>query len=145
MLPITLILSSFFFMEFVAWFTHKYIMHGFLWSWHESHHKPHDHKLEKNDLFGIVFSFPAVALTILGCIYDQVGYLKWIGIGITCYGIFYFIFHDVIVHRRLDIKFAAKSNYMKRLIRAHKIHHKKMEKENGEAFGFLWAPKKYQI
>jgi len=28
-------------MEFVAWFAHKYIMHGPLWSWHEDHHKPH--------------------------------------------------------------------------------------------------------
>jgi beta-carotene 3-hydroxylase len=32
---------------------------------------------------------------------------------------------------------------MKRIIRAHKIHHKKMTKEECEAFGFLYAPKKY--
>ena len=25
-------------MEFVAWFAHKYIMHGFLWSLHKDHH-----------------------------------------------------------------------------------------------------------
>ena len=39
-------------MEFVAWFSHKYIMHGFLWSWHEDHHQPHqegDGFFEKND------------------------------------------------------------------------------------------------
>ena len=40
-------------MEFVAWFSHKYIMHGFGWAWHRDHHEPHDNKLEKNDLFGI--------------------------------------------------------------------------------------------
>ncbi|MEO0777155.1 MAG: fatty acid hydroxylase, partial [Bacteroidota bacterium] len=28
-------------MEFAAWFTHKYVMHGFLWDWHEDHHQPH--------------------------------------------------------------------------------------------------------
>ena len=28
-------------MEFIAWFTHKYLMHGLLWNWHEDHHKPH--------------------------------------------------------------------------------------------------------
>ncbi len=26
-----LVLLAFFFMEFMAWFTHKYVMHGFLW------------------------------------------------------------------------------------------------------------------
>ena len=31
-------------MEFMAWFTHKYIMHGVLWSWHEDHHQPHHEK-----------------------------------------------------------------------------------------------------
>jgi beta-carotene 3-hydroxylase len=25
------VLGAFFFMEFMAWFTHKYVMHGFLW------------------------------------------------------------------------------------------------------------------
>ena len=41
-------------MEFVAWFAHKYVMHGLLWIWHEDHHKPHHEKdgfFEKNDLF----------------------------------------------------------------------------------------------
>lgn len=28
-------------MEFVAWFAHKFIMHGLLWKWHEDHHDPH--------------------------------------------------------------------------------------------------------
>ena len=27
-------------MEFMAWFTHKYVMHGFLWNLHFDHHKP---------------------------------------------------------------------------------------------------------
>ncbi len=143
-IPILLIVASFLFMEFMAWFTHKFIMHGFMWVWHESHHKPRHGAFEKNDLFSVVFALPAIAFTLTGSIFHEYEFLKWVGIGITCYGIFYFIFHDVIVHRRLNIKFIAKSNYMKRIIRAHKIHHKKMTKEDGEAFGFLYAPKKYQ-
>ena len=51
-----IVLGTFIFMEGVAWFTHKYIMHGFLWSWHKSHHKKHDHFLEMNDVFAVVFS-----------------------------------------------------------------------------------------
>ena len=36
---IIVFLTTFFFMEFMAWFTHKYVMHGFLWSLHKDHHK----------------------------------------------------------------------------------------------------------
>ena len=47
-LNIGIVVATFFFMEGVAWFTHKYIMHGVLWSWHKSHHTVHPHKLERN-------------------------------------------------------------------------------------------------
>lgn len=36
---ILIFLATFCFMEFMAWFTHKYVMHGFLWSLHKDHHK----------------------------------------------------------------------------------------------------------
>ena len=42
---------AFLFMEGVAWFTHKYVMHGFLWVWHRSHHTPRTGMFELNDLF----------------------------------------------------------------------------------------------
>ena len=49
---IIILIFSFLFMEFNAWFTHKYIMHGFLWSIHKDHHKKHGNSwFEKNDLF----------------------------------------------------------------------------------------------
>lgn len=143
-LYIILAISTFFFMEFMAWFTHKYIMHGFLWTWHKSHHKVHPHPLERNDLFAVVFSIPAITLIVIGSEFPQVQFLMPIGIGITMYGIFYFIFHDIIVHRRVKIKFKAKSPYMKRIMNAHYVHHMKHTKEDGEAFGFLYAPKKYE-
>ena len=47
--------SAFISMEGVAWFAHKYVMHGLLWSWHRDHHQVEpDSFLEKNDLFFIV-------------------------------------------------------------------------------------------
>ncbi|MTI22523.1 beta-carotene hydroxylase [Fulvivirga sp. RKSG066] len=131
-------------MEFVAWFTHKYIMHGFLWVWHESHHKKHDHALEKNDLFAVVFSIPSAGLIYYSTSVVQAPYLTAVGIGILCYGIFYFVFHDVIVHQRIKFKVKNKSKYLKRMINAHYIHHKKHKKEDCEAFGFLYAPKKFE-
>ena len=141
---ILLVVGTFFFMEGVAWFTHKYIMHGFLWSWHRSHHKVHGHALEMNDLFAVVFSIPSILTIYFGYHYPDVRWLLYIGIGILGYGIFYFLFHDIIVHRRVKIPFKAKSKYMKRIMKAHYVHHEKHTKEDGEAFGFLYAPKKYE-
>ncbi|MDH5379826.1 MAG: sterol desaturase family protein [Cyclobacteriaceae bacterium] len=139
-----IITGVFLFMEGVAWFTHKYIMHGFLWIWHRSHHTHHKHKLERNDLFALVFSLPSIALIYYSTIV-MAGYnwLTSIGLGILAYGLFYFIFHDIIVHRRVSIQYKAKNKYMKRIMNAHYIHHKTHTKEDAEAFGFLWAPKKY--
>ena len=138
-IKILLVVGTFFFMEGVAWFTHKYIMHGFLWSWHRSHHKVHGHALEMNDLFALVFSIPSFLTIYLG----SGTWIMYVGFGILGYGIFYFIFHDIIVHRRIKIPFKAKSQYMKRIMKAHYVHHEKLSKEGGEAFGFLYAPKKY--
>ncbi len=140
-----IVVGTFFFMEGVAWFTHKYIMHGFLWSWHRSHHKVHGRTLEMNDLFAVVFSIPSILTIYFGYNnYTVYWWLLYVGIGIFGYGLFYFIFHDVIVHRRIKIKFKAKSKYLKRIMHAHYVHHEKHTKEGAEAFGFLYAPKKYE-
>ena len=144
-LSILIIIGTFIFMEGVAWFTHKYIMHGFLWKWHKSHHKTHNHTLELNDLFAVVFSIPSILLIYFGYSYEAYGILKYFGVGILLYGIAYLIFHDIIVHRRIKIKFKAKSSYMKRIVNAHYVHHKVHTKQGAKAFGFLFAPKKYDV
>jgi beta-carotene 3-hydroxylase len=38
--------SAFLFMELMARFTHKYVMHGFLWILHKDHHLSDGRKLE---------------------------------------------------------------------------------------------------
>ncbi len=141
---ISIIILSFLAMEGVAWFTHKYIMHGILWSWHESHHKPRHGRFEKNDLFAVVFSLPAIFLIILGSMYADYEALKFVGIGITLYGIFYTIFHDIIVHKRIKWKLNSEGTYLAQIIQAHRIHHQKMTKSGCESFGFLFALKKFR-
>ena len=42
-----IVLTAFLFMEFAAWATHKYVMHGFLWYLHEDHHVPSDKQFQK--------------------------------------------------------------------------------------------------
>ena len=67
---ITIILITFCFMEIVAWATHKYIMHGFLWVLHKDHHKKdHDSWFERNDLFFLQFAgISAVFVVLWGCL-----------------------------------------------------------------------------
>jgi beta-carotene 3-hydroxylase len=137
-------IGTFVFWEFVAWFTHKYVMHGFLWSWHKSHHTVHDDTLERNDLFALVFSVPSIGLFYYFSIVDYNPYMLSVGFGIFLYGLFYLIFHDIIVHQRLRWRPARRSRYLQRMIHAHYIHHSRHTKENCEAFGFLFAPKKYE-
>ena len=141
---VMIVAGTFLFWEFVAWFTHKFIMHGVLWSWHKSHHTVHNHSLEKNDLFALVFSLPSIGLLYYFTQVSYNPYLISVGIGIFCYGLFYLVFHDIIVHQRLKWKPEKKSRYLQRMIHAHYIHHGKHTKDGCEAFGFLFAPKKYE-
>jgi beta-carotene 3-hydroxylase len=138
-------ISTFLFWEFVAWFSHKYIMHGVLWSWHKSHHSSHRHVLERNDLFAVVFSIPTILLFCYSTLISYNPYLIAVAVGITCYGIFYLIFHDIIVHQRVRWRINGKSRYLRRMINAHYIHHSRHTKKGCEAFGFLYAPKKYEL
>jgi beta-carotene 3-hydroxylase len=137
-------IGTFLFWEFVAWFTHKYVMHGFLWVWHKSHHTVHNHALEKNDWFAVVFSLPSIGLFYYFSLINYNPFGLAGGLGILCYGIFYMVFHDVIVHQRIKWRPEKRSKYLQRMIHAHYIHHSKHTKEGCEAFGFLVAPKKYE-
>jgi beta-carotene 3-hydroxylase len=140
-----ILIGTFLFWEFLAWFTHKYIMHGLLWTWHKSHHMIHDHVLERNDLFVILFCTPCIGLLYYATLVNYNPYLISVGIGLFCYGTFYFIFHDIIVHQRIKWRPETRSKYLQRIIiTAHYVHHSKHTKEGCEAFGFLIAPKKYE-
>src|SRR3954468_15874502 len=107
-------IATFFLWEFIAWFTHKYIMHGILWVWHKSHHTVHDHALERNDLFALVFSAPCIALFYYFSLVNYNPYMLSVAVGIFSYGAFYFIFHDVIVHQRLKWRPEKRSKYLQR-------------------------------
>jgi beta-carotene 3-hydroxylase len=141
-LYILIFMASFAMMEFIAWFTHKYIMHGFLWFLHKSHHETRTGIFEKNDFFAIIFAVPSWLFIMLGVIYNN-PYSILVGAGMTGYGIAYFAVHDVLVHQRLKLFRNLNGRYAKAIRRAHKIHHKNMGKENCESFGFLFVEKKY--
>lgn len=136
-------ISTFLVMEMITWFTHKYIMHGFLWYLHEDHHQPKYQGLfEKNDAFFIIFAIPSILLFYFG-LEPALNFKFFIGLGILFYGLAYFFVHDVVIHQRLKWFKKTNNNYLKGLRKAHKIHHKHLGKEDGECFGMLLVPKKY--
>jgi beta-carotene 3-hydroxylase len=55
----------------------------------------------------------------------------------------YFFVHDVFIHQRIGFLRSSDSTYLKAIRRAHKAHHKHLERTDGECFGMLWVPFKY--
>ncbi len=130
-------------MEGITWCTHKYVMHGFMWYFHEDHHQPkYETPLERNDIFFVIFAAPSIALFYFG-LHPTLNILFFIGLGILCYGIAYFLVHDVLIHQRFKWFKNTNNRYLKGLRKAHKIHHKKLHKHDGECFGMLFVPFKY--
>ena len=128
-------------MEGVAYAAHRWIMHGWGWFLHASHHRPRTGNWEWNDLYAVIFAVPSFVLLLGGV---QLGWwpgCTWIGAGIAAYGAIYFGFHDVIVHQRLPHRYVARSRYMKRIVQAHRLHHVVETKEGTVSFGFLIAPR----
>ncbi|MBP9793543.1 MAG: sterol desaturase family protein [Flavobacterium sp.] len=140
---ISAFLGTFFFMEFMAWFSHKYIMHGFLWHLHADHHKKdHDSWFERNDAFFLFYAVVSIVFFILWK-YDILGIGLAIGLGIFAYGLAYFLVHDIFIHQRFKLFRTTNNRYAKAVRRAHKMHHKHIGKEHGECFGMLLVPFKY--
>jgi beta-carotene 3-hydroxylase len=127
-------------MELFAYVMHRWVMHGPGWFLHESHHRARTGRFELNDLYGVIFAVPSIALIWLGV---QEGWgTSWtaVGAGIAGYGAIYFGFHDWIVHQRLPHRIVPRSEYFKRIVQAHRLHHVVESKDGTVSFGFLWAP-----
>ncbi len=137
-----IVIATFLFMEWVAWASHKYIMHGFGWAWHRDHHEPHQKVLEKNDLYALVGAGMSISMFALGSPLVMGGAAwepgTWIGVGILCYGIVYTLIHDGLVHQRY-FRWVPRRGYAKRLVQAHRLHHATIGKEGGVSFGFVFA------
>ena len=135
------VIVTFFFMEFMAWFTHKFVMHGLLWYLHRDHHQGHEGFFEKNDAFFLIFAVPSAYCYMTGLMNHD--FRLYIGIGISLYGLAYFLVHDIIIHQRFKLFRNWNNKYILGIRRAHKIHHKHFNKEDGENFGMLIVPLRY--
>jgi beta-carotene 3-hydroxylase len=132
-------------MEFVAWFLHKYVMHGFLWDWHADHHKPVYEKngfFEKNDRFFIFFAVLSMIFFGVGAKTPHTWCLA-VGAGISIYGLIYFLIHDIYIHQRFNWFRHLDNPYSRAILRAHHSHHVKHTQHEGESFGLLVVARKY--
>jgi len=125
-------------------------MHGILWKWHADHHADNRYQGQTfyvNDLFPLAFAVPS----FLSCLAAHLGFLPYwftlsLVLGAACYGLVYSIFHEEVIHQRFGIKALQKLRkhwYVKRLLKAHHMHHRVVTKEGALAFGFLYAPPKF--
>ena len=130
-------------MEYVAWFFHKYLMHGPLWFLHKSHHRPRKGWFELNDTFGLFFSSISIVLIYYG--QDGNPFLLGAGLGMVGYGVIYFLVHDVLVHKRVRHVFVPRSGYLRRIYQAHRMHHALETKHGAVSFGFVYAPPAEQL
>ena len=129
-------------MEGITWLTHRYVMHGFLWYLHEDHHQKGPGFWEKNDAFFVIFAIPSWLCIMLGSM-KQNYWIVSIGAGIAMYGFAYFLVHEIIIHQRIKLFTRSNNRYIRAIRWAHKMHHKHLNKEDGESFGMLIVAKKY--
>lgn len=134
---LALVVGMVVFMECFAWATHKYVMHGWGWGWHRSHHEPQTGAFEKNDLYAVTFAVIVVAMFVAGIRWEPIW---WAALGITVYGGIYAFVHDIMVHQRFGMRWVPRRGYSKRLLQAHRLHHAVKGKDGGVSFGFLFAP-----
>jgi beta-carotene 3-hydroxylase len=132
-----IVVGVFFLMEAVTWATHKFVMHL-----HEDHHKKGPGFFERNDAFFVIFAIPSFLCILFGTI-DKIYWLQALGFGVMAYGFAYFMVHDVIIHQRIKWFTRSQNKYIRTIRWAHKMHHKHLEKEDGESFGMLYVAKKY--
>lgn len=137
LMPVVVVLFTVVAMEAVATAVHRYVMHGFGWTWHRSHHRRNVRGLEKNDLYALIFAAFSIALFALGSTFRAAW---WVGAGMMVYGVLYALLHDGLVHRRLPSPKAPARGYLKRLVQAHRLHHALEERDGTVSFGFLYAP-----
>jgi beta-carotene 3-hydroxylase len=75
---------------------------------------------------------------------NEIYWVVSIGFGIALYGLAYFIVHEVIIHQRFKWFSRSNNRYIRSIRRAHKMHHKHLDKHEGESFGMLLVAKKYR-
>ena len=135
---ITVAVVAFVAMEGIAWLSHRYVMHGWGWAWHRSHHEPRAGWFERNDLYALVGVALSIALFLLAGQLRSPA-LQALAAGITAYGLVYGFVHDGLVHQRWPFRYVPRNAYLRRLVQAHRLHHAVHTRDGAVSYGFLVA------
>lgn len=117
-------------MEGVSYLSHRFVMHGFGFGWHRSHHQQRNRCFERNDLYPLFFSTLAVACSVLAA--AGVPGCTGIAVGVTAYGVAYAVVHEAYIHRRVPLPLP-RTRYFEWTRDAHRLHHL----YGGEPYGML--------
>jgi len=135
---LTVAAAGFVAMEGIAWLSHRYVMHGWGWGWHRSHHEPAAGWFERNDLYALVGVALSIGLFLLAGRLQSPS-LQALAAGITAYGLMYAFVHDGLVHQRWPFRYVPRHAYLRRLVQAHRLHHAVRTREGAVSYGFLFV------
>ena len=140
------VISTFLLWEAAAWFSHNFKMPPVPWTWHRPYHTKHGNALERDDLYALVFSISSITLFCYATVIKYNLYLISLIIGITYYGIFYLLFHDILIHhQRIKLTLKLKSRFLLKMINALYVYHSRHSRRGCEAFESPFVPKKYEL
>ena len=126
------VLVAFAAMEAVSYLTHRFVMHGFGFGIHKSHHVNRDGGFELNDLYPMMFSSVAILSFTAGTFLPALRELVLVGTGVTLYGAAYLFVHEIYIHRRL-LRLQRRYRPLEWMKSSHRIHHL----FGGEPYGML--------
>jgi beta-carotene 3-hydroxylase len=129
---VLVVLAAFFAMEAVSYLTHRFVMHGFGFAIHRSHHVNGDGGFELNDLYPMMFSSVAILAFTAGTLRPSLRGLVLAGTGVTLYGAAYLFVHEIYIHRRLW-SMSRRYRLLEWMKSSHRIHHL----YGGEPYGML--------
>ncbi len=128
-------------MEPWASWLHDRLWHGPLWSIHRTHHAPRRPGLERNDALALFHAPIAMALILYGCLAPAslgADVAFGVGLGMTLFAVAYVLVHDGVVHGRLPVRRLIAIAYVRRVVRAHRAHHRNVC--HGHPFGLFFGP-----
>lgn len=138
-IPIALVVAPL--MELWAGFLHGSFWHRVLWPVHRSHHRKRRGRLEANDALSALHAPIAIALILYGC-RAAPGPLRevvfGVGLGMTLFGVAYFVVHDGLAHGRLPVQLLGKIPFFARVRDAHRVHH---GRGSAVPYGFFLGPR----
>lgn len=126
-------LLTFVAMELFSYLVHRFVYHGWAWFIHKSHHQPRKGMFEWNDIFPAIFASVTAPFVMYAVGFSGSTELSAISLGITAYGLIYFVVHDLYVHRRMK-RLRFRIPFLRTLKQAHAVHHR----FGGEPYGLLF-------